>query len=375
MKKHVFIIVNDDSFFLSHRLRIALQAISEGWRVSVVGKDTGQSEIIKSLGIGFISSPIAPTGRNLLKEIGFYRFLVKLLKNSPDSLIHLVGLKNILWGSLAAKHLKKKKMVCSVSGLGYLFGEKSSKVIKSLLLKILKYSMKGTSGFTIFQNEEDKQLFLESGICRDGNSILIKGSGVDMEKFSPGSNKNNSQKIRIIYAGRMLKEKGVEDVVEAAHILKDNYKDKIEFLLCGRVSDNPSSLTEADLNNLQDGTYIQWIGYREDINDLMSKSDIMCYPSYYREGVPKVLLEASACGLPLVTTDSIGCRDSVIDGENGILVPVHNPVALAQALEKLILNPELRREMGKRSREMAEKDYNVEDVAKKHVQLYNQVYK
>lgn len=375
MKKHVFIIVNDDSFFLSHRLRIALQAISEGWRVSVVGKDTGQSDKIKSLGIGFISSPIAPTGRNLLKEIGFYKFLVKLLNNSPDSLIHLVGLKNILWGSLAAKHLKKKKVIYSVSGLGYLFGEKSSKVIKSLLLKILKYSMKGTSRFTIFQNKEDKQLFLESGICRDDNSILIKGSGVDLEKFSPVSNKNSSQKIRIIYAGRMLKEKGVEDVGEAAHILKDNYKDKIEFLLCGPVSDNPSSLTEVDLNNLQDGTYIQWIGYREDINDLMSKSDIMCYPSYYREGVPKVLLEASACGLPLVTTDSIGCRDTVIDGKNGILVPVHNRVALAQALEKLILNPELRRKMGKRSREMAEKDYNVEDVAKKHVQLYNQVYK
>ena len=374
MKKDLFIIVNEDTFLISHRLRIAEMAKEKGWNVSIVAKDTGKRSFLEEEGFNFIHMPVNPTGMNLGEELKLLFFLRKLLKNNPGAVIHLVGLKNMLWGGIAAKITGHDKIVFAVSGLGTLFGEKSSKRITGAILKILKTGIKGENKTVIFQNHEDEALFISNGICKKEQSRYMIGSGVSVNLFKSKERKDH-EPIRIIFTGRMLREKGILDLIEAAEILRPEYEEKVEFILVGETRNNHYSLTKEELTELTDGRYIKWLGYRDDIPDLLAESDIMCFPSYYREGVPKALLEASAASLPIVTTDSIGCRDTVEDGVNGFLVKPHSPKEVARELSVLIKDPDLRKRMGEASLEKAERMYEVEDVAKKHLEIYESFLK
>lgn len=369
MKKQLLIIVNEDSFFLSHRTRIAEKAKEKGWGVIIVAKDTGKASDIRNRGLDFIPLPINPTGLNLWQELKLLRFLIQLFKKNQDSIVHLVGLKNILWGGLASKLKGVKGKVFAVSGLGTLFGENQSSLLSSCVKKMLKFSMKGRNNAVIFQNHEDEDLFLSNGIGSECKSYYLKGSGVDLNNYS-NNIKSKDSKVRIIYTGRMIKEKGVKDLIDAAEILRGEYQDKIEFLLCGNLTNHPDSIKEEEIKSWCDEEYIKWLGHREDIARLLEESDIMCYPSYYREGVPKSILEACAASLPIVTTNSVGCKDTVDESVNGLLVPPHSPEELSKALKELIDNKELREEMGRNSRLKAVLEFDVEDVALQHMKIY-----
>jgi glycosyltransferase involved in cell wall biosynthesis len=180
-----------------------------------------------------------------------------------------------------------------------------------------------------------------------------------------------NSKIKILFTARMIKEKGVFELIEASEILREKYRDKIQFLLCGGLDDNPNAISKKTLESLCDGAYIQWLGYRTDVKELLEQSHIMAFPSYYKEGLPKSLIEACAVGRPIVTTDSIGCRDTVIDGFNGFLIPVKDSKALAAKLEILVEDKNLRRKMGENSRKLAEKDFSIKNVIEKHIEIYN----
>lgn len=370
MNKSLIIIVNEDSFFLSHRLRIAELAKEKGWNVSIAGKDTGRKNIIEEKGFKFISMPINPIGMNLKEEMKLLRFLLRLFKNNQESVIHLVGLKNMLWGGIASKLVKKDRIVFAVSGLGTLFGEKKSNFITKNILKLLKVGVRGNKRAIVFQNHEDEALFKENRVSEGIPVFYLKGSGISLFKYSRNPYKKEGEPLKIIFTGRMLKEKGVEDLIRAAELLRSKYEGRIEFLLCGGVTNNKDSFTIKELQELSDGRYIKWLGFREDIPQLLADADIMCYPSYYREGVPKSLLEASAASLPIVTTDSVGCRDTVEDQINGFIVPAHSYQKFAEALEKLIEDEDLRIRMGTNSRKKAEKEYDVEKVANTHLEIY-----
>ena len=374
MDKKILLIINEDRFFLSHRTRIAELAREKGWDVTLVTKDTGSRNEIEELGFSYQELTINPTGMNPYHELKQLKFLIDLFKKNPDSIIHLVGLKNILWGGLAARITKKRGVLYAVSGLGTLFGEEGSSVISKGIQKLLKIGMNRNSGAVIFQNHDDEQLFIKNGIISKCDKYFIKGSGVDLKKYNLKKNREDD-KVRVIFTARMLKEKGVEDLIRAAEILRPKYEGKVEFWLCGDLSSNPRALKKTDLEKLTDGKYIKWLGYCENIPELLSKADIMCFPSYYREGVPKSLLEASAAGLPIITTDSVGCRDTVEYGMNGFIVPPHSPCDIAKALDRLIEDGELRRKMGSHSRVKAEREYDVEKVAKKHLEIYETLLK
>jgi glycosyltransferase involved in cell wall biosynthesis len=169
----------------------------------------------------------------------------------------------------------------------------------------------------------------------------------------------------------MIKEKGVFELIEAANILKEKYQNKVRFLLCGGIDDNPKAISKEELKKNCDNDYIQWLGYRTDVKELLEKSHIVAFPSYYKEGLPKSLIEACAIGRPIVTTDSIGCKDAVIDGYNGFLIPIKNSQALAGKLEILIKDKALRMQMGRNSRKLAERDFSIEKVIEKHIEIYN----
>ncbi len=366
-------IVNEDRFFLSHRKDIALAAQRAGWDVTIVCKNTGRRKEVEDSGLKMLEMPINPTGTNLFQELQTFCFLFNLYKKNKDSIVHHVGLKSILWGGLAAKLTGVKGVVDAVSGLGVIFSEDSSSLIAKAILLLLRFSHHRKRTRVIFQNREDEELFLRHKIIKKEETVFIKGSGVNLEEYSYTPQSATSS-VKVLFTARMVKEKGVTVLIEAAERLRKDYQGKVEFWLCGGLSGNPKALKKEELRQLCDGKYIQWLGYRSDIQQLLQNSHIMAFPSYYREGVPRSLIEACAIGRPIITTNSIGCRDTVDDGINGFLVPVKNSKALAEKLQLLIDNPSLRAAMGKASREKAEREFSVINVVTKHLQLYEQLF-
>jgi glycosyltransferase involved in cell wall biosynthesis len=370
MKKKLFIVVNQDKFFLSHRLPIGNAAKDAGYDVTIVSEDTGVSNKIRENGLKTIALPIDKAGTNIISELKTFFFLYKLFKREKVDVVHLVGLKVMLWGSLACNLLGIHNVVSSVSGLGMLFYEQNSKsFISKSILKLLRFTHKNKKIKVIFQNNDNKAIFLRENVVKASQCKFTNGSGIDLNVYNYFI-EPNSEPIKIVFTGRMIEDKGVLDLVEAANILKSEYYDKVQFLLSGDLDKNrPNAITEDILVSKCDGKYIKWIGFSKDVLSLLKGSHIMVFPSYH-EGLPKSIIEAEAIGRPIVTTDSVGCRDTVIDGENGFLVPIKDPDSLAKALKRLIDDKDLRILMGKKSREFAVKRYDINDVIKVHLDIY-----
>lgn len=366
----LLIIVNEDRFFLSHRKEIALAAQKAGWDVTIVCKDTGQRKDVEALGLEMMELPVNPTGMNLLQEFKTWRFLYALYRKNRDAVVHHVGVKNILWGGLAAKFAQIHGVVNAVSGLGTIFSDNQLGTTAKGILAIMRFSNKRKSVKVIFQNQEDKELFLLHRVVSHSQVEFIKGSGVDLNAFKYVP-ELESDKLKVVFSARMVKEKGVIELIEAANQLKQDYEGKVEFLLCGRLANNADAISKEELEARCDGKYIQWLDFQKDMKSVLEQCHIVAFPSYYREGVPKSLIEACAVGRPIVTTNSVGCKDVVDDGVNGFLVPVRDSEALAQKLRILIDDKELRVRMGKASREKAEKEFGIEKVVEKHLEIYN----
>lgn len=370
----LFIVVNVDWFFLSHRKDIALSAQRAGYEVTIVTKDTGKKRDIEALGLKVVDLPMNRSGQNIIEELYTCWFLYRLYYCEKTDIVHHVGLKTILWGTLAAKLAKVHGVVNAVSGLGIFFSEESKSLVSKLLFKVLRFSHHHKNLAVIFQNNEDKGLFLKNGIIKEVQSFMIKGSGIDLNQYCY-TPELESEKIRVLLTARMIVEKGVFVLVEAALNLREIYKDKVEFLLCGGLDDNPKAIKEEELKAVCDGKYIQWLGYRTDVLELLKSCHIVAFPSYYKEGLPKSLIEAAAIGRPIVTTNSIGCKETVVDGYNGYLISVKDSDTLAEKLKILFEDKRLRQTMGRNSRILAERDFSIDNVIQRHLEIYNQLSK
>lgn len=366
----LFIVVNVDWFFLSHRKDIAIASKDQGYDVTIVTKDTGKRTDIERLGLRFIDLPMNRSGQNIKEELHTCWFLYRLYKKEKPDVVHHVGLKTILWGTLAAKLAGVKGVVNAVSGLGIFFSDENKSIVARLLPKVLRFSHHRPNLAVIFQNDEDKELFLRNGIIKEKQAFYIKGSGVNLNEYCY-TPEPETGKIRVLLTARMIEEKGIFVLTDAAELLREQYQNKVEFLLCGGLDDNPKAIKKEELETRCDGKYIQWLGYRTDVLDLLKGCHIVAFPSYYKEGLPKSLIEATAIGRPIVTTDSIGCRETVVDGYNGYLIPIKNSKALADKLQVLFDNKELRIKMGRNSRMLAERDFSIENVIEKHLKIYS----
>lgn len=369
----LLMIVNEDRFFLSHRKEIALAAQRAGWDVTVVCKDTGRRNEVEALGLKVLELPINPTGENPLQELRTWWFLLTLYLKNRDAVIHHVGLKNILWGGLAAKMARVHGVVNAVSGLGAIFSGNKMGLMAKGILAFMRFSNKRKRVKVIFQNQEDKTLFLQRGVIDESQSEFIKGSGVDLNvfKYVP---EPDSETLKVVFSARMVREKGVIEVIKAAEILRKEYEGRIVFWLCGRLAVNVDAISREELDARCDGKYIKWLDFQKDMKSVLEQCHIMAFPSYYREGVPKSLIDACAVGRPIVTTNSIGCKDVVDDGVNGFLVPVKDSEALAKKLRILFEDKELRVRMGKAAREKAEREFSIEEVIEKHLEIYNKIW-
>ena len=278
--KHLFIVVNVDWFFLSHRLPIALAAKSSGWNVTIIAADTGQFDQIKSYGLKAINLPMSRSGMNIFEELNTLKFLYKLYKKEKPDVVHHVGMKTILWGTLAARFAQVKGVVNAISGLGGFFADDNKGLLSKLLPSVLRFSHNRKNLLCIFQNNDDWNLYVKHRIISHDQGRFIKGSGVDLNKFSytPEPDKG---KIRVILTARMIAEKGIFLLTEAAERLRKKYEPQVEFLLVGGLDDHPGAITKEQLDAVCDGNYIKWLGYRSDIPSLLRQCHIMAFPSHW----------------------------------------------------------------------------------------------
>ena len=372
MAKCLLMVVNEDRFFLSHRKDIAIAAQKEGFDVKIVCKDTGQRKDVEGLGLEMIELPVNPTGSNPLEEVRTFLFLLRLYRKQKPDIVHHVGLKCILWGGLAARLTDIKGVVNAVSGLGVLFSDDGYGMTTRMAIRVMRFSSHRENVAQIVQNQEDTKLFQDLRIASKEQCEFIKGSGVNLAEYAY-TPEPTTIPLRVVLPARMVREKGIVTLIKAAEILREEMQGKVVFTLCGGLSNNPKGIKEHELREWCDGQYIQWLGYRNDMELLLKQSHIVVLPSYYREGVPKSLIEATAIGRPIITTRSYGCKDTVNDGENGFLIPPKDEAALAEKLRILINDPQLREQMGLKGRQKAEREFSLDSVIDHHLEIYRRL--
>ena len=372
MDKKLFMVVNVDWFFLSHRKEIALAAQKAGWEVAIVTADTGRLKEIEALGLRTVDLPMSRSGMNILQELRTLCFLWKLYRKERPDVVHHVGMKTILWGTLAARFARVRGVVNAISGLGGFFAEENKGLLARLMPKVLRFAHHRKNLLCIFQNDDDKGLYIKHGIISAGQARFIKGSGVNLNDFRYTPEPEEG-KLKVVLTARMIVEKGIFVLTEAAEKLRPKYGEAVEFQLIGGLDDHPGAITEEQLQEVCDGQYIRWLGYRTDVKALLMQCHIVAFPSYYMEGLPKSLIEADAVGRPVITCNSVGCKEAVIDGYNGFLIPTRDVDALAEKLDRLLSNKMLRRQMGRNSREYAEKYFSIDSVVEKHLAIYKEL--
>lgn len=368
----LFIVVNVDWFFLSHRLVVALAAQQTGWNVAIVTADTGKLKDVEAAGLKVINLPMSRSGKIILQELRAFLFLYRLYRLEKPDVVHHVGIKTILWGTLAAKFAGVHGVVNAISGLGGFFVKENDSVMAKLLPSVLKFAHHRDNLLVIFQNKEDKELYIKNGFINESQARFIKGSGINLNEFCYTLEPSEG-KIIVLMTCRIIREKGIFELAKAAEMLRKEYEEKLEFWIVGGLDDHPNAITKEEMDSVCDGQYIKWLGRREDIKELLGLCHIFAFPSYYMEGLPKSLIEACAIGRPIVTTNNIGCRDVVEDGVNGFLAPVKDANTLADKIKVLIDNKDIRVKMGEAARKFAEKEFSVDDVIKKHLEIYQEL--
>ena len=373
MKIKLLFVVNVDWFFISHRLPIALEALKAGYEVNLAMAYSGHKEYLVNLGFIVHEIPFSRAGYSIGREVNTFLCLIRLLRSLRPDVVHAVTVKPVLYTGMLTRLLGIKRLVIAISGLGLVFVDKGWRAsMRRLLIKLLYKSaidLKHTK--IIFQNMSDYEILREVVKFDSNNHYLIKGSGVDLREFSytepPGGDK-----FIVSLASRLLKEKGIYDFIAAAEIVKETeYSDLISFRLIGELDlQNPNSVLPEEWDEWRESGIVDCLGFRSDVNKLFATTNIVVLPSYYGEGLPKVLMEAAACGRAVITTDSPGCRDAVLDGKTGVIVPVKDPLVLSQAILVFAKTRGLATKMGKAGREFANTTFSIDSVVSLHMKIY-----
>jgi glycosyltransferase involved in cell wall biosynthesis len=372
MPKLIFFIT-EDWYFCSHRLQLAVEAKLRGFDVAVITRVNKDRETIENSGIRVIPIRLKRRSANIISEMSVFFNLVKIYLNERPDIIHNVAIKPVIYGSLAALVSRVPCVVNALGGMGYLFvsNKKSTHILKKIIVSAFRILLDSDRSKLILQNPDDRTLMIQSGMVKAERVALIRGAGVDTELF--GMSTEPQGVVTVILASRMLWNKGVGEFVEAAGIVRKR-DIKSRFILVGEPdSENPLSVPFMQLAQWRDSGVVEWWGRRDDMPLVFAQSHIVCLPSYYGEGLPKVLLEAASCGRPIVTTDAPGCREIVRHGENGFLVPGRDSAALAEALLKLIADHGLREQMGARGREIVLNEFSKERVVAETLSVYREL--
>ncbi len=318
------------------------------------------TEALSGLGVKHIHFDISARGINPIRDFKTFRQLRKILRAEQPDVVLSYTVKPVMYGSYAA-HLEGVKTICAmITGLGQLFNNESA-TQRLLLAAVAPFYRKSLDVCrrVYFQNSDDAQLLQSLKIANAEQTVVLPGSGVDVQRFRPKPEAVQPGSFLLI--ARMLKEKGSADFVAAARLLQSSYP-HATFRLLGPLEQGPSAHTQSEIQDWQASGFIEYLGEIEDVRPFLTSSEVFVLPSYYREGLPRSILEAMACGKPIVTTDWPGCREAVAEGVNGFLVPVRNPQRLAAAMEKFLTDASLSGSMGEKSRQLALDRFDVRKV-------------
>jgi len=370
-QKSILFLVTEDWYFCLHRLPIARAARDAGFRVLVATQVHEHREVIEKEGFQLIPMRWTRSSLNPLHALSEVRQISAIYRKFQPDIVHHVALKPSLYGTVAGIITGISPVVNNLAGLGQAFSSEGmmAAVIRAGLRGAFRVLFSRAGTCTIVENSDDRH-FLTSVVGIDGRAVaLVRGIGVDVSRFMPVPEILNSIPT-VTMVSRMLWPKGVGELVDAARILRKRGK-PVNIQLVG-VPDPSSrvSVPERQLLEWQEEGIVEWLGYREDVADIWRHSNIAILPSYYREGIPRSLLEAAACGRAIVTTDMPGCREIVLHGRNGLLVSPRSPAAIADAIDLLAGDPELRRRMGQVGREMVEREFAEEHVVAQTLDVY-----
>lgn len=372
-KKRILLIASFDGSLIRFRGDFIKSLVDYGFEVFAAAPSFAEknSERIKELGATPVQFNLQRTGLNPIKDFKSIRELKSIIKENKIDLVFPYTVKPVIYGSMAA-NMCNVPVVSLITGLGYTFTGLSSKarLLQRFNETLYKLSIRKNKCI-VFQNTDDHQLLLDRNvISKNQKAGFVSGSGINLDKFR-FKEKSPSDKVSFLFIARLIKEKGVALYMEAAKALKAKYP-KAEFHLIGAPEISPSAISEEELKQLHKEGIIIFHGKQRNIEEHLHEKDIFVLPSYYREGLPRTSLEACACGNPIITTDSVGCRESVKEGVNGFLIEPQNLDALIKPMEYFITNPHKIKEMGINSRKYAEERFDVNIINNDLIAIINE---
>ncbi len=376
----VLYVVNESFFFLSHRLPVGLAAQRAGFEVHIAApadhvwapRDFDVSALTRH---GFVlhEIPLSRRGRSPLAEARTVLALIALYRALRPQLVHHMTIKPVLYGSLAARLVGVPAAVNLITGLGHLFSDQGvvSRALRQLA--ILGYRIAGghRNSWTTCQNHSDRELLVRLGAISEQRSSVMRGSGVDLQTFRPTPPAPGTPLV--VLPARLLWDKGVGVFVEAAQRLRAQNVVARLAIVGDTQPSNPRSVPEATLREWHQSGVVEWWGRLDTMPEVFAQAHIVCLPSVYGEGVPKVLLEAGAAGRPVVATDIAGCREVVREGVTGLLVKPGDAGDLARALQHLIEAPDLRARMGNAARALAESEFGDGLIVEETLAIYRRL--
>lgn len=371
-QKKLLFVVNVDWFFLTHRLPIALKARQAGFEVHIATGITDKLNVLQAYGLTVHPLGLVRGGFGAFNALKTLIELRQVFRTVQPDLVHLVTIKPVLLGGLVARWLRVPALVSAVSGLGYVFTANGglAKLQRWAVSRIYSMTFGHHNQAVILQNPDDRDTLLSNTGLSCSKVEMIRGSGVDLDQYAI-TPEAAGQPV-VLLPARLLADKGIFEFVQAAALLRAKAV-SARFVLAGMVdSANPTSVPRRTLDEWVAEGVVEYWGYRADMPKVLSSANLVVLPSY-REGLPKVLLEAGACGRAVVTTDVPGCRDAIKPGVTGLLVPVRDAESLGQAIEQLLIDPEERAAMGLAGRKLAETEFDARVVVDKHLRIYERL--
>lgn len=378
--QRLLFLINDARFFVTHILPLAQAAVAAGYDTHVALPFQGAAmdmtddlASIRGCGAQLHDLPIRRGSMAWLGELGAMCAIGRLVARLHPDILHCITIKPVLYGGLAARLLGVGRVIFFITGLGHVFiaQGRRARLLRRLVMLAYRVILPYLRAITIFENQDDRSLFVDAGLTPHGQTELIPGCGVDSSVFYPASMPPAAPPV-VMLPARLQQEKGVREFVAAARLLKAHGRD-VRMVLVGYADfDRPGGISEAALTEWRDGGVVEWWGHSTTMPDTLRQAHIVCLPSY-REGFSKTLIEAAATGLPIVTSDAPGCRDAVRAGETALLIPVGDARALADAIGHLLDNPGLCASMGGRGRMLAVTQFPVTRFVAANLALYDRM--
>jgi len=369
-RRRLVYFVTEDWYFCSHRLQLAVAAKNAGFDVYVVTRVQAHGDEIKTAGLELIPLELSRRSKNPFVEAVMVRRLTKIYREIRPDIVHHVAIKPVIYGSIAARRAHVPVVINAMAGLGFLFssGQWLARVLRPIIRVVFKVLLNNKRTTVILQNPDDVDALCGSGTVSRNRIRLILGSGVDTDvyHFQP-----EAEGVPIVLlASRLLWDKGVGEFVEAARKIRADGVN-VRFVIAGEGDDeNPNSIGADQLLKWSEEGVVECWGRCSNMPEVFVKSHVVCLPTTYGEGVPKVLIEAASSGRPIVATDAPGCREIVNDGENGILVPTKDIDALVAAITYLLESSERRKAMGQAGRKLVEAQFSLDRVIGETLELY-----